>query len=66
MAAEETFFGEELQKFQICNKKVSKLVYKDSEDFRAELKNILDDFNSIEYSLKIAKEEVCIRCYVAS
>ena len=59
MMAEETdFFAGEIEKFKKCSSKLSRMVFRDSEDFRRELNLILDELNSIEYSLKIAKEEV--------
>ena len=66
MAVDDALAAEELQKFQLCSKKLARLVYRNTEDFRAELRNVLDDFNSIEYSVKIVNEEVCAagpRCY---
>ena len=63
MAEETDFYAGEIEKFQTYNQKLSKLVYRDSEDFLRELNLLLDEFNSVEYSLKVVNEEVS--CMVA-
>ena len=57
---EETLEFKELEFTKFNNSKtiLLRLVFKDSEDFRHTLSTVIDDLNSVEYSLKIASDEV--------
>ena len=55
---ESEFVAAEYTKFNNSKTILLRLVFKDSEDFRHTLSNVIDDLNSVEYSLKIASDEV--------
>ena len=52
------FVAAEFTKFNNSKAILLRLVFKDSENFRHTLSAVLDDLNSVEYSLKIAPDEV--------
>ena len=58
MEANSDFLESEFARFNSSKTILLQLVYKDSEDFRRTLSAALDDLNSVEYSLKIAPDEV--------
>ena len=55
---ESEFVAAEFRKFNNSKTILLRLVFKDSEDFRHTLSTVIDDLNSVEYSLKIASDEV--------
>ena len=53
-------FPGEVEKFNQYSAHISRLVFKDTPEFRKDLVVIIDELNSVEYSLKIFKEEVSL------
>ena len=58
MAAKSSLVEKELDKFRSYNSRLKKSVFQDNEEHRKAINLLLDDFNSIEYSLRILGQEV--------
>ncbi len=58
MAESNEFFICEVEKFNKCRANLARLVFKDTEEFRNSIHEILEELHSIEYGLKVAPDEV--------
>ena len=58
MAVDASLIERELDKFKSYNVRLKKTVFQDNEECRRVINLLLDDFNGIEYSLKIVSQEV--------
>ncbi|KAK2165571.1 hypothetical protein LSH36_48g03073, partial [Paralvinella palmiformis] len=56
--ARNDFYASEVKKFNSCREALNELVYEDTDEAKKCLKNLLDDLIAIEYSLKLANEQV--------
>jgi len=56
--ARNDFYASEVRKFNSCREALNELVYEDTDEAKKCLKNLLDDLIAIEYSLKLANEQV--------
>jgi hypothetical protein len=67
MADDQSFAAAEYDKFQQCYGRLMNFTYKEEESSKTNLNLLLDELNSVEYSLSIVNEEVrvCTSCYLS-
>ena len=60
MAVAANFSSPDREKFKHCYGRLISFTYRDEDSVRTDLNILLDELNSIEYSIAIVCEEVCV------